>query len=723
MYNQSRYTLDIPDLPNHGIEIISFDSKQYSLDYNNTASQNYCFNINCYNAKSYLLKQLINKNITLIIYDNSNKVYFHGIITHCTDHQIPQIADQITVCSPLYLLTLNIQHKVYHNVTLADLIDQILMNAGWQKYQYQLMLENTYPQREYVVQYQESDFDFLQRKCAFYGVFFTFIQLAERPILIFCDNIQKLSEKIDNRSLNFYSGSGQVHGTNSVFNVEWHEQMVTDNIRLNDYNYRTPDISLLLESVPTHITMSPFMTDYRFQDHYKTLEEGQFLLSIRQQALDCRRKIWIAKTDCALLQPGYLLQINNHPINDMNGLFTIITITHYGDQSTAFTMDSDIKHSSIHPYYNIIELIPASLPYRPTAPEPVYQENCLANITGTPSDYADIDEHGRYFIKPKFDCSDDSEKQTSHAVRLVQPLSGNQYGAHFPLHVGTEVFLTHMNGDPDRPIIMGVLPNMNSISPVTTNNYTQNIIKTCGGNQILLDDQLGHEHILFSTPEHQHTVLLDATTGQPQINIKSSQGDISFQATGNINSNSQHDYQQIIGNNHEVSVQNLAQIRTDKGDISLKSGKDILLNAMNNMTQSTKNGDIILQSGQNMMINAQQDINLIINNSDLTIKTNCGNILFQAEQNILLESTGELEHIYLAQGGASIQITADAITLTSPKAINFSAEQINIMGNINYGEKNNNATIDNLILNYKDEVGEQLNNLEGIYHLLTENLI
>ena len=720
--DQSKFVLHISDISHHGIQIIRLQTNQYALDHNADTSQNYSVTLICFNKNSLKLQELINKKAAVLLFDNlAITQYFHGIITKCTDHQIPQLADQIVIHSPLYPLTLNIQSKVYHNVSLTDLIDQILINSGWYNYQYQLLLENNYPMREYVVQYQESDFDFLQRKCAFYGVFFTFVQSAERATLVFCDNIQSLPQKIGNTQLSYYSESGQVRNNNSILNIEWQQRMLTDNIRLNDYNYRTPDISLLLESTPTQASHTVITTDYRFQDHYKTIEEGQFLLTIRQQALDCRRKIWIAKTDCVNLQPGYLLQIDNHPITEMNGEFIVITITHHGDQSAALPMVSDIKQFHQHAYHNVVELMPCYLTYRPTAPEPIYQENCLANITGTPGIYASIDEYGRYLIRPKFDTSNAADDQTSHAVRLIQPLSGNHYGVHFPLHVGTEVLLTHINGDADRPIIMGVLSNMNSLSPVTSNNYTQNIIKTCGGNQLLLDDQPGHEHILLNTPNQQNSLLLDATPGQQQINIQSLQGDISLHAEAAINSNTQNNHQQIIGNNHEITVQNHAQITTIEGDINLNAATDLILKANNDISATTENGDIILQSGQNMMMNAQQDINLIVENGDLSIQTSNGDIVFQAGQDIILESTGSLEYIYIAQGGASIQITADAITLTSPKAIHFSAELIEIEGQINYGENKNNEIINNLILHYQDELGNQMSNLEGIYHLFNGN--
>lgn len=715
--NQTHFILRFDNHPEIDLPILYFDSTKFSLDNDKIFSQNYSFQITCYNKNSILLSKLINQKVMLIVCTNEHKIYHHGIITSCTDHQIPHIADEIIIHSPLHPLTLNTRRMIYHNVSLPDLIDQILMNNRWEKYEYQLLLENHYPLREYVVQYQENDFEFLHRKCAYYGVFYTFDQTAESSILIFCDNINNLNRKIGEINLSYQPESGQLCDSTRVFHMEWCQQMVTDNIRLNDYNYRTPDISLLLESIPTHTTLTPLMTDYRFQDHYKTIAEGQFLLKVRQQALDCRRKIWFAKTDCKQLQPGNLIHINNHPLFDMNGQFVVIAITHYGDQSAAFHIFVESIPKNNYNYYNIIELIPAQLSFRPIAPEPVYQENCLANITGILGDYADIDEQGRYLIKPKFDTSNTPDYQTSHRVRLIQPLSGYQYGVHFPLHLGTEILITHVNGDPDRPIIMGVLPNINSLPPVTANNYTQNIIKSWGGNQLLFDDQQNHEYILLNTQQQQNYLLLDATYNQHQINLYSLQGNLNLLAGTTITSSTQNNHQQIIGNNYTINVQNESQIITKNGDIQMDAKVGVQFSAKNDLKFETSLENIILQSGNDTHLNANDDINLIVDKSDLTIQTKNGDLVFNAAQNIVLQCPG-LEQIYLAQGGSSIQITPQSITLNSPTAIQFSAELINMNGNVCYGDKKANEISTNLILHYQDELGSMLNNLEGIYHLL-----
>ncbi len=70
----------------------------------------------------------------------------------------------------------------------------------------------------------------------------------------------------------------------------------------------------------------------------------------------------------------------------------------------------------------------------------------------------------------------------------AQSYSGAGYGQHHPLHKGTEVLLSYIDGDPDRPIIVGSVPNAGTVSPSTTANATQSVTQTASGIRIEMED-------------------------------------------------------------------------------------------------------------------------------------------------------------------------------------------------------------------------------------------
>jgi type VI secretion system secreted protein VgrG len=83
---------------------------------------------------------------------------------------------------------------------------------------------------------------------------------------------------------------------------------------------------------------------------------------------------------------------------------------------------------------------------------------------------------------------------------MAQPYAGTDHGMHFPLHKGTEVLLTFVDGDPDRPIVNAAVPNPETPNQVTSGDQTMSKITTSGGNKIHMEDEEGKQRILLHTP-------------------------------------------------------------------------------------------------------------------------------------------------------------------------------------------------------------------------------
>ena len=120
--------------------------------------------------------------------------------------------------------------------------------------------------------------------------------------------------------------------------------------------------------------------------------------------------------------------------------------------------------------------------------------------TEAKGEYADVDGEGRYRVRFQFDTGDAQHGKASRPIRMAQPHAGAGYGFHFPLRDGVEVLLTCIDGDPDRPIISGAVPNPVTPSTVGAQNGRRNVIRTGGGNEINIDDTEGSERIKMTTP-------------------------------------------------------------------------------------------------------------------------------------------------------------------------------------------------------------------------------
>jgi type VI secretion system secreted protein VgrG len=163
-----------------------------------------------------------------------------------------------------------------------------------------------------------------------------------------------------------------------------------------------------------------------------------------------------------------------------------------------------------------VEAIPEGVQYRPQrlTPMPRIFGTEIGTVDGEQdSTYAQIDSHGRYKVQFNFDENDPRNGKASTWVRMLQPHGGPNEGFHFPLRKTTEVLLVFLGGDPDRPVIVGVVPNAHTPSPVTVDNATHNVILTGGGSRIEIEDNDGGQYIKMTTPPDSTLFHMGADDG------------------------------------------------------------------------------------------------------------------------------------------------------------------------------------------------------------------
>jgi hypothetical protein len=124
------------------------------------------------------------------------------------------------------------------------------------------------------------------------------------------------------------------------------------------------------------------------------------------------------------------------------------------------------------------------MPYRPERLTPKPKLYGIMNGTidsELDTGRADIDELGRYKVMMPFDISGVAPGMGSRRIRMAQPYGGGGSGMSFPLIKGTEVIWTCIDGDIDRPIITGAVPNPLNPSVTNTDNANSNVIRTSSG--------------------------------------------------------------------------------------------------------------------------------------------------------------------------------------------------------------------------------------------------
>jgi type VI secretion system VgrG family protein len=348
-------------------------------------------------------------------------------------------------------------------------------------------LSEEYPTRDYVVQYQETDFDFVSRLLEREGIYYFFAPQETREQIIFCDDKVHHPDLPGRSELSLRHSDTTLADLPQIDSFTAAARLHTNRMQLDEYNYRTPRVRL---HTSQKVGEGGHGLVALYGEHFKTTAEGRRLAQVRAQGIASRAAICLGESDVAQLIPGYRFALSGHFRTDMNGRYLLTRVTHSGRQPLPGIAGLGDDGSG-HAYRNSFECLSVAHQFRPelVTPRPKLHGLMTGFVDGTSSgERAEIDEQGRYKVIVPFDLSGRGGGKASRFIRMAQPYGGAGNGMHFPLTKGTEVVWGCIGGDPDRPIIVGAVPNPANPSVVTQRNQTCNIIRTMSGAVIEFQD-------------------------------------------------------------------------------------------------------------------------------------------------------------------------------------------------------------------------------------------
>lgn len=353
-----------------------------------------------------------------------------------------------------------------------------------------------YPKREYVVQYAESDLDFMHRWLEHEGIFYWFENLGEsEETLQLGDSVGSYKPLRGTSSFPYRprrTAAGQDYQM-AVAAISCEASRLPQQVVLQDYNWRAPRSNMRVEQSVRSDSRGLL---YEYNDHYKTPDQGKELARVRAEEHSCRSAVFRGESDARNMRPGFTFSLTDHPRSDYNRDLLLTEVVHTASQVIA--LDKRVVTSVS--YSNAFTAIPADVCFRPECrtPWPSIHGVMHAHIDGeSDGEYADLDKYGRYTVRVPFDMAGDGKEdgKASRQIRMLQPYAGSDSGMTFPLRKGTEVLLVHLDGDPDRPLISGAVHNGENPGLVDSGNYTQNRIVTSSGNELTFEDEAGKEGV------------------------------------------------------------------------------------------------------------------------------------------------------------------------------------------------------------------------------------
>lgn len=401
----------------------------------------------------------------------------HGMIAQLDDRLETEPkwrSYRLAIVPRLWRASLVTTQEVHVNISVPDLIRQKLTLVGLEEGKdFELRLRGTYAVRELVVQYKETDVAFIARLAEHLGICFFFEHEDGVDKLVFSDDNAGFAT-LSRAEIAFRPEGQRV----DVFELESRARAFSARFAMQDYNYRTPTVDL----TSTHDESLGFGGGVvEYGAHYKSPADGAALARVRAEEQVVENRYLVGASDVGELDTGRRFQLVGHPKLDDLALL-VVGVEHHVVQTV------QMNAGATEPYRNRFRVVDASLTYRPprATPRPRICGVLTALVEPDPSrtiaELAQIDEAGRYTVQFYFDAGDVlGRPKHSHPVRMIQAHSGPHYGIHFPLKPGIEVLIVFMDGDPDRPLIVGSVPNPMTPSPVVDQVNLMNRIETASG--------------------------------------------------------------------------------------------------------------------------------------------------------------------------------------------------------------------------------------------------
>jgi len=598
----------------------------------------------------------------------------HGVLAQFEQlHEANQRIFYRAVLVPrLWQASLYRENQLFLEKTVPDIIEEILSQTGLTTDDYELRLTGQYAEWEYICQYGETDFDFISRWMEREGIYYYFEQTEEFEKLIITDNSTAHEDVSGMISIPYSPPSALIPEEEEVVReIICRQRMLPRTVILRDYNYRRPSLELRGEA---EVDSEGRGDVYIYGEHFKTPEEGNALAAIRAEEIRCRETVFCGESTAAHLRPGFIFELTEHYRESYNQRGLIAEVEHEGSQSAVLLdglEEEPAEEEGQLSYVSRFEYIPADVQYRPErkTPKPRFNGTMNARVDATgDGQYAEVDEEGRYKIRLCFDQSDREDARASRWVRMAQPYAGADYGMHFPLHRNTEVLLTFVDGDPDRPIISGSVPNPETASPVNSDNQTQCMIRTGGGNQIHAEDQGNGQLVKIFSPTAKSSIRVGAPNPNGESGISlDTQDNMTVVAEGFQDARIGQWRQLHVEEDEDKYVDQNRQLFIDGKEKVQVQGEQHILVGQGRKIEVKGGEDHTVQPGRTLTVNG---INQVITNNEVRhVQSNAHEIhVVKGGRHFRVRNGGE---DYGVTGDRKFKVTGnETYTVTGDRKIN-----------------------------------------------------
>ncbi|TIN06725.1 type VI secretion system tip protein TssI/VgrG [Mesorhizobium sp.] len=485
--------------------------------------------------------------------ESDPKRWFSGLVS---EFRLTRIEDRLAyyeaVIRPwLWFLGNTTDCRIFQNMSVIEIVEEVFSKYSTAKFEKRL--QGSYPPREYCVQYDESDLDFVQRLLEHEGILYFFEHDEGKHTLVLADAMNKLKpapgyEKVP------YHFEGQGSRRDVEYITEW---IPGSSVRPGayvhtDYDFEKPGADLMAKSAQPFSHKLAAGENYRQPGAHLDVGRGDSLAAIRREEIQAVHQRIAAVGTVRGLYSGCTFKLDGFPREDQNQEYLVVS-AEYRLFDPGYRAFADVESEN---FKVILGVAPTALAYRPprVTTRPIMRGPQTATVVGPSGEEIFTDKYARVKVQFHWDRLGKKDQNSSCFVRVSQTWAGSGWGFIQIPRIGQEVIVDFIEGDPDLPIITGRVYNASQMPPyglpgsATQSGWKSDSSKGGGGyNELMFEDKAGSELVNFQAQKDHNLLIKNDRT-------KLVQHDQSDRIDHDAKHSVGHNLDEDVGNNKTVKV-------------------------------------------------------------------------------------------------------------------------------------------------------------------------
>jgi type VI secretion system secreted protein VgrG len=583
---------------------------------------------------------------------------FNGHVTRIAQHgTLGRYHRYTTTISPwLWFLTRTSDCRVFSDMTVREIVDAVFADH---EADHEWALTGEYPRWEYCVQYRETDFNFVSRLLEQEGIYYYFRHVEGRAVMVLTDSSSQ-HEASAGAGLPFIPPNRLGSGNDVEHVSAWRlsRQVQPGAYAHRDYDFERPNVDLSTRATAPRRHEQSRHERFDYPGGYVHRRDGERYAALRIDQYSRRFETARAETNARGVAVGYRMTLRRHPREDQNREYLVTSATH----ELEFSDYEALPERGRTAYRCRFSTLPSERQFRPRrlTKKPFVQGLQTAVVVGPADQEIHTDALGRVKVQFHWDRYGTRDERSSCWVRVSQFWAGHHFGAQFIPRVGYEVVVDFLEGDPDRPIVIGCVYNGAVRPPFDLPRHkTQSGVKTrstpngtaTDGNMIRFEDKKGDEE-LYLHAERTMTVRVEGSESH------STAGSRNLVVGGGQNTAVTKDHNvEVSEGAYNIAVRQQHMLIDVPNDRFHVCGKNIWHVADDELL-STVHDSSLLMDRTSMYLSGTSEI----------VTEVVGNVVHVGTASISLTAIGR---ITLSCGPSKIELTPAGIEISSPGPVDM----------------------------------------------------